>query len=92
VFIRHKVGQRGVTSNDCLVEKIQKAPAPTTKKQLRSFLRLVGFYRSYVPNFAAIAVPLTDLTKKGSPNVLQWGEVHQRAFNATKGHVCNALY
>jgi len=42
-----------------------------------------------VRNFAAIAVPLTDLTKKGSPNVLQWGEIHQRAFDTLKGHVCN---
>jgi len=42
-----------------------------------------------VPNFAVIAVPLTDLTKKGSPNVLQWSDVHERAFSTLKRCVCN---
>jgi len=40
------------------------APRPKTKKQLRSFLGMVGFYRQSIPNFAEIAVPLTGLTQK----------------------------
>ena len=71
-FLGHKVGQYGASPSEHLVDKILQAPAPKTKKQLRSFLGLIGFYRAYVPNFAAIAVPLTGLTKNGSPNVLQW--------------------
>jgi len=59
-----------------MIVKISQAPAPTTKKQLCSFLGLVGYF---VPNFAAIAVPFTDLTKKGSPNQLQWEAVHEQA-------------
>jgi len=83
------VGQHGASPSEHLVDKILQAPAPKTKKQLRSFLRLVGFYRAYVPNSAAIAVPLTDLTKKGLPNVLQWSDVHERAFSTLKRCVCN---
>jgi len=37
-----------------------------------------------VPNFAAIAVLLTDLTRKGSPNVLVWTDVHEQAFQSLK--------
>ena len=51
---------------------------------MRSFLGLVGYYRSFEPNFAAIAVPLTDLTRKGSPNVFVWTDVHEQAFQSLK--------
>lgn len=70
VFLGHKIGQVGVAPKEDLIGKMREASAPTTKKQLRSCLCLVGYYRSFVPNFAAIAVSLTDLTRKGSPNVL----------------------
>ena len=84
VFIGHKVGQVGVAPNDDLISKIKQATPPTTKKELSSFLGSVGYYRAFVPNFAAIAVSLTDLTKKGSPNVLVWTDVHDQAFRTLK--------
>jgi len=84
VFLRHKVGQVGVAPNDDLIIKIKQATPPTTKNELRAFLGLVGYYRAFVPNFAAIAVSLTDLTKKGSPNVLVWTDVHAQAFRSLK--------
>ena len=68
--------------------KIRQAPSPANKKQLRSFLGLVGYYRSFVPNFAAIAAPLTDLTKRGSPEKLLWTYVQEQAFETLKSHVC----
>ena len=66
------------------IEAVQRAERPTTKKQVRSFLGVVGFYRKFIPNFSAIAVPLTDLTKKGLPNKVNWGESHERAFQTLK--------
>ena len=45
---------------------------------------LVGFYRSFIPNFSHIAAPLTELTKKGESNKVHWDEPQQKAFNSLK--------
>ena len=66
------------------VEKIVNAPVPKTKKQLRSFVGLAGYYRRFVPSYATVAVPLSDLLKKGSPNKLEWGQAQQLAFQQLK--------
>ena len=80
----HIVGNASISPNPDKVEVIQTAIRPGTKKQLRSFLGLVGFYRKFVPNFSLVALPLTDLTKKGCPNKLQWTDVHETAFQTLK--------
>lgn len=53
------------------VHAIQSCPLPQTKKQLRSFLGMAGFYHWFVPNFSARAVPLTDITGSRCPNHLR---------------------
>ena len=62
------LGEGSVGLHDATVEKIKCAVRPRTKKEVRSFLGLTGYYRDYIPHYAAVAVPLTDLTKKGKPN------------------------
>lgn len=66
------------------VSAISNFARPSTKKQVRSFLGLVGFYRKFIPNFSAVAAPLTDLTKKGLSNKVVWGEAQENAFTALK--------
>ena len=61
---------------------IEKAEKPVTKKQVRSFLGLVGFYRSFIPNLSHIDAPLTELTKKGEYNKVHWDEPQQKAFDS----------
>jgi len=80
------VGKQSLQTKPDKVNKILQAPKPTDKKQLRSFLGLIGYYRKFVPNFAAIVVPLTDLTKKNQPNQLEWGEAQDRASENLKSH------
>ncbi|KAK6181527.1 hypothetical protein SNE40_009362 [Patella caerulea] len=72
------------------IESIKQAKPPKTKKQLQSFLGLVGYYRQFVPNFSAVAVPLTDLTRKGQPNKLEWGNAQNNAFISLKQVLSNS--
>jgi hypothetical protein len=88
-FLGYQLGPEGLHPTTEMIDKIQKASRPVDKKQLRSFLGMIGYYRSFVPNFAAIAVALTDLTRKGSPNQLVWGEAQENAFQSLKRYVCS---
>ena len=79
-FLGHQVGFDWITVNDDNLEKIRMAQRPTAKKEVRSFLGLVNYYRAHIPLFAAISAPLSDLTRKGQTNKVQWGEAQERAF------------
>lgn len=54
------------------VQAIQEQHALTTKWQVRQFLWLVGYYRLFIPNFATVAAPLTNLLTNNKPVHIQW--------------------
>ena len=64
------------------LEEIQTTPRLTTKRKVRSFLKLFNSYQDEIPSFAAISAPLRVLISKGQPNKIKWGEAQERAFRA----------
>ncbi len=65
------------------LKAIQNITRPLTKKQMRSFLGLIGWYRRFIPHFTLLATPLTNLTKK-SPAKFCWTNECEEAFNSLK--------
>ena len=45
---------------------------PQKKKNIWSFLGLVGYYRNFIPNFSTLAASLSDLTGKKIPDKPNW--------------------
>lgn len=66
------------------IRAIEDTSRPTTKRLVKSFLGLIGFYRKFVPHFSHVAATLTDLTKKGQPNKVKWGDAQECAFRSLK--------
>ena len=60
----------------------------TTPKQVRAFLRLVGYYRKFIRGFAKIAKPLTLLTRRQVK--FDWTPEHQEAFIHLKEDIVQA--
>lgn len=83
-FLGHRLEEGLIGLHEDNVSKIRDAPRPTTKKQIRSFMGLAGYYRDFIPNFAALAAPLSDLTRKGQPNKVEWGEAQEKAYQSIK--------
>ena len=79
-FLGHQAGFDWITVNDDNLEKIRMAQRLTTEKEVRSFLGVMNYYRAHIPLFVAMSAPLNDLTRKGQPNKVQWGEAQERAF------------
>ena len=50
----------------------------------------MGYYRDYIPQFARLAKPLSDLTSKRNPNVLRWGDEQEKAFRSLKAKLCDS--
>lgn len=86
-FIGHSISRGIIQPLDENVAKIQEAVRPKTKTQVRSFNGLTSYYRDFIPNYAAIAAPLTDLTKKGEPNEVIWGPAQEKAFLTLKKRI-----
>ncbi|XP_064469791.1 uncharacterized protein LOC135384523 [Ornithodoros turicata] len=83
-FLEHRIGKGHVAPLTKLVEKIQNAERPKTKRQVRAFLGLTGYYRDFIPHYAEVATPLTELTRKRSSNTVDWRDEHEAAFNELK--------
>ena len=69
------------------LEKVQKTPRLTTKKQVRSFLESVGYYRDHISAFAKNSAKLSDLLKKGKSEQVQWNEAHEHAYSLLKEYL-----
>ncbi|KAK7898999.1 hypothetical protein WMY93_019852 [Mugilogobius chulae] len=70
------------------MEAIRSFPVPTTKRKVRGFIGLVGWYRKFIPQFADRSAILNDLTKNSAPNKVRWTEACNRAFNDLKESIC----
>ena len=60
----------------------------TTSKQVRQFLGLVSYYRSFIPRMSTVAEPLTRLTKKRTR--MEWGFEAECAMKELKEAVRHA--
>jgi len=83
-LLGHLVGRGIIQPQNDKIDKILSSGKPKTKKQLRSFLGSVGYYRKFIDQFAAIAKPLTDLTKKREPLLLRWNEEAGKGYELLK--------
>lgn len=82
------VGNGHVRPIEAKIESICAFPVPTSRKELRRFLGMTGYYRGFCPNFASLVAPLTDLVStKVSFN---WTNVSQQAFDGAKALLASA--
>ncbi len=63
-FLGHKVDGDGIHTEDDKISAIKNFPSPKTVENIRSFIGLCGYYRSFIDSFSKLASPLTQLLKE----------------------------
>ncbi len=60
----HKVDGDGIHTMDDKISAIKNFPRPKTVENVRSYVGLCGYYRSFIDSFSKMASPLTHLLRK----------------------------
>ena len=81
-FLGNVVSAAGVKVAVDKVDTVASWPTPTCVCEVQGFLGLANFYRRCVKNFATIAKPLTNLTKKAFK--FKWEATKEAAFEVLK--------
>ena len=87
-YLGHIVGINGVKPDLAKIKAIKEWKQPKNVKEIWSFLGLAGYCQRFIQDFARIATPLTNLTRKKTP--YQWTSNKDAAFNELKTKLTEA--
>ena len=88
-FLGLIINNRGIQVDKSKVDVVETWPQPTNITELRSFLGLLQFFRRFIKGFSKIALPLTNLTRKGR-NLDEWDHKCSEAFDTLRGLLIKA--
>ena len=81
-ILGHILNANGIQTDPDKVAVIANLQPPTTVKEIRSMLGIYNYYRTSLPNYAKVAEPLIDLTRKQVR--FTWNDERQEAFDKLK--------
>ena len=87
-YLGHLISDEGIQPLPEKLEAVRQMPPPVSAKEVKQFLGLVGYYRKFVPRFADISRPLTQLTCANKEFL--WDVRCQTAFEYLKESLCKA--
>ena len=87
-YLGYVVDAKGLHPMPSKVTAITMAPRPTSVKEVRSFLGLVGYYRKFIPNMSTIAQSLNQLLEQGRR--WKWTEECEKSFQELKSALASS--
>lgn len=81
-YCGHMISEEGLKKSPDKVNAVLKAPRPENLQQLRSFLGLVNYNRSFLPNLSTVLGPLNELLQ--GEKTWKWTKQCEQAFAEVK--------
>lgn len=81
-FLGHRISVEGIRPSQTKVSAVLSFRHPSSESEVRSFLGLASYLNKFIPNLAAIAQPLRELTRKGVK--FEWGTAQSKSFEEIK--------
>ena len=86
-FLGHTAGNGKIRLDPKKIEAVLNFPVPTSKKKIKQFLGLAGYYLRFVKDFAKIAWPLSKILRERDDKIKQ--EEQQLAFDKLREALCS---
>ena len=83
------ITRKGIMPLPKKIKSILNIKPPTTKRQLRSFIGIINYYRDMWIRRSELLAPLTSMTSKESK--WNWTEVHQKNFDLIKNIIAKEV-
>ncbi|XP_050876679.1 uncharacterized mitochondrial protein AtMg00860-like [Lathyrus oleraceus] len=87
-FLGHVISSGGIVVDPSKVDVVLQWETPKSATEIRSFLGLAGYYHRFIKGFSKIAMPLTQLTRKGQAYV--WDVACEKSFVELKKKLTSA--
>lgn len=81
-YLGHEITAGMVRPGQHKINSVIKYRTPSSVHEVRQFMGLASYFRKFIKNFASIARPITELTKKERP--WHWGAHQNEAFETLK--------
>jgi len=84
-YLGHEIKPGRLVVMDAHTRALREAHLPTTRTQVRSFVGMCNVFRRFVPSFARMAAPLTDIMGSTAPVLVPPATpLQQQAFDRLK--------
>jgi hypothetical protein len=81
-FLGHIISEGGIFVDPSKVKDVLSWKTPQNVLDIRSFLRLEGYYRRFIKGFSKISKPMIELLAKG--NTFEWTPRRETSFQELK--------
>ena len=81
-YLGYIISKEGLKPNPAKVDAINSLVPPRNVKEIRIFMGMINYYRSFIRDCAELSLPLNDLLVKGRTYL--WTEKHQECFEELK--------
>ncbi|KRY46609.1 Retrovirus-related Pol polyprotein from transposon 17.6 [Trichinella britovi] len=89
VYLGHVITPEGIGTDSQKTAAVRQWRTPRCVREVRQLLGLASYYRRFIKDFARVAGPLHELTRKGEK--WQWGPRQEGAFTTLKNLLVSTL-